>query len=122
LLRDLAVNHTHGVTDAGRLRELEGFAASAPLAARFISAGEVALEPTGKGADEAIGHLFVILYDAMRDGSWKRLKRCPGIGCQFTFYDYSRNRRATWCSMSVCGNRAKVRNYQERRRTARSVK
>jgi predicted RNA-binding Zn ribbon-like protein len=80
------------------------------------------LEPTAGGAGEAVGRLLTILYDAMRDGSWKRLKRCPGMGCPFTFYDSSRNRTATWCSMSVCGNRAKVRSYQERRRTARAVK
>ncbi len=121
LLRELAADHTHGVVDAGRLAQLEAVAASAPLAARFASPDEVALEPTGAGADEAIGRLLVILYDAIRDGSWRRLKRCPGMGCPFTFYDSSRNRTATWCSMSVCGNRAKVRSYQERRRSARPV-
>lgn len=122
LLRELAVDNTHGTHNAVLLRELDAVAAAAPLTAHFASPAEITLEPAPGGASAAVGRLLIILYDAIREGSWRRLKRCPGMGCPFTFYDSSRNRTATWCSMSVCGNRAKVRNYQERRRTARAVK
>ena len=43
---------------------------------------------------------------------WERLKACPQ--CGWSFYDYSRNRSATWCSMSLCGNRLKTRAYRRR--------
>jgi predicted RNA-binding Zn ribbon-like protein len=33
-----------------------------------------------------------------------------------SFYDYSPNRSAAWCSMQLCGNRAKTRAYRRRRR------
>ena len=39
---------------------------------------------------------------------WDRLKACPWHTCQVAFYDHSRNRSRTWCSMAVCGNRAKA--------------
>ena len=50
---------------------------------------------------------------AMLDGSWERLKACRN--CHWSFYDYSPNRSATWCSMQLCGNRKKTRAYRRRR-------
>jgi predicted RNA-binding Zn ribbon-like protein len=38
---------------------------------------------------------------------------CPGAGCGWLFADPRRRRR--WCSMAVCGNRAKARRHAERR-------
>jgi predicted RNA-binding Zn ribbon-like protein len=34
----------------------------------------------------------------------------------WAFYDRSKNRSGHWCSMRVCGNRAKARQFRERRR------
>jgi predicted RNA-binding Zn ribbon-like protein len=41
------------------------------------------------------------------------VRACPGDGCGWLFLD-PRGRRV-WCSMAVCGNRAKVRAYAARR-------
>jgi predicted RNA-binding Zn ribbon-like protein len=35
-------------------------------------------------------------------------------GCRWAFYDYSKNRSASWCLMQLCGNRRKIRAYRER--------
>jgi predicted RNA-binding Zn ribbon-like protein len=51
------------------------------------------------------------------DGSWSRLKACRGEHCGWAFYDHSRNRASNWCSMSVCGARAKARRYRRRQRS-----
>ena len=48
----------------------------------------------------------------MADGTWRRLKACREDTCQWAFYDRSKNRSGTWCSMAVCGNRAKARAYR----------
>ncbi|HEY6798435.1 MAG TPA: CGNR zinc finger domain-containing protein [Kineosporiaceae bacterium] len=37
---------------------------------------------------------------------------CPGAGCGWLFAD--RRRRRRWCSMALCGNRAKARRHAER--------
>jgi predicted RNA-binding Zn ribbon-like protein len=38
---------------------------------------------------------------------------CPGVGCGWLFTDPRHRRR--WCSMAVCGNRAKARRHADRR-------
>ena len=68
------------------------------------------------GVSGAIGVLMAITARAMLDGSWSRLKVCPGDDCGWAFYDHSRNQAGRWCSMSVCGGRAKARAHYRRRR------
>jgi hypothetical protein len=62
------------------------------------------------GVDGPLGEILAVVYDAMRDGSWSRFKTCRN--CGFAFWDESRNRSATWCSMKLCGNRLKVRRHR----------
>lgn len=42
------------------------------------------------------------------------VRQCPGRGCGWLFLDRAGRRR--WCTMAVCGNRAKVHRFSERRR------
>jgi predicted RNA-binding Zn ribbon-like protein len=71
---------------------------------------------TGSGLDRALGVVLAITGTAMLDGTWQRLKTCPGDHCGWAFYDHSRNQTGRWCSMSVCGGRAKARAHYHRRR------
>jgi predicted RNA-binding Zn ribbon-like protein len=66
-----------------------------------------------RGAD-ALDEVVAIALTAMLDGSFGRLKACRN--CHWAFYDYSPNRSAAWCSMQLCGNRRKVRDYRRRLR------
>ena len=50
----------------------------------------------------------------MAEGTWSRLKACREHGCEWAFYDATRNRSRTWFDMQVCGNRAKARAYRHR--------
>ncbi len=43
-----------------------------------------------------------------------RVKICPADDCRWAFYDTSRNGSRQWCSMAVCGNRAKARAHRAR--------
>jgi predicted RNA-binding Zn ribbon-like protein len=45
-----------------------------------------------------------------------RVKICPGSGCGWLFVDRTRNSSRRWCEMEVCGSRAKMRRYRQRRR------
>jgi predicted RNA-binding Zn ribbon-like protein len=120
LLRALATANNGHELAAEVTLALNRIGARSPLAVQF-DAGNAALAPLVRGIDGAIAALLATVYEAMRDGTFQRLKRCPGDGCPHTFYDSSRNRTGTWCSMSVCGNRTKVRSYQSRRRAAKST-
>jgi predicted RNA-binding Zn ribbon-like protein len=47
------------------------------------------------------------------------VRQCPGSGCGWLFVDRTGRRR--WCTMEVCGNRAKVRRHSDRERAARTA-
>jgi predicted RNA-binding Zn ribbon-like protein len=74
--------------------------------------GRLSLVADGDALDEVVA----VALRAMLDGSWGRLKACRN--CRWSFYDASPNRSATWCSMQLCGNRAKTRAYRRRRSAA----
>lgn len=74
------------------------------------------LTPHGRDAvDNALATLLGVVADAVAAGNWNRLKACREPSCRWAFYDYSRNRRRTWCSMELCGNRAKARASHHRK-------
>src|SRR5215211_6345493 len=75
------------------------------------------LEPAGDRPAAARALALGIVLEARRDGSWERLKACPGPHCGWAFYDHSRNRSGQWCSMRICGNRTKGATFRRRRRT-----
>lgn len=89
---------------------------------RALAAVSPALDPSGRlvlrGGGDALDEVVRAMGTAMLDGSWARLKACRN--CHWAFYDYSPNRSATWCSMQLCGNRKKTRDYRRRRRLAAS--
>jgi predicted RNA-binding Zn ribbon-like protein len=83
------------------------------------AAGRLALELSDDGQlgvrmeGDEIDRIVALAFAAMLDGSWERLKACRN--CRWSFYDYSPNRSATWCSMQLCGNRKKTRAYRRRK-------
>lgn len=42
------------------------------------------------------------------------IKACQGKSCTLLFYDETNRHERRWCSMAVCGNRAKQEAYRER--------
>jgi predicted RNA-binding Zn ribbon-like protein len=44
------------------------------------------------------------------------VRACSSNTCQWFFLDTSKNHRRRWCSMKLCGNRAKVRKFYARQR------
>ena len=70
---------------------------------------------------DALGAVLAAAARLALLGSWERFKICPAEGCLRAFFDRSRNRSRTWCSMQVCGNREKARNWRERTKKVVSV-
>jgi len=44
------------------------------------------------------------------------IRKCADESCDLLFYDSTKNHRRRWCSMSACGNRAKVAAHRARQR------
>jgi predicted RNA-binding Zn ribbon-like protein len=47
----------------------------------------------------------------------QRIRKCAGEGCALLFVDTSRSGERRWCSMAGCGNKAKVAEFRQRRRS-----
>jgi predicted RNA-binding Zn ribbon-like protein len=56
--------------------------------------------------------------DLLTDARLERVRQCAGDNCLWLFLDTSKNGSRRWCSMSDCGNRAKVRRFRERPESA----
>jgi predicted RNA-binding Zn ribbon-like protein len=116
-LRGLAAGNNDASPDlaAVSLAEVNRAAAGARVEV-LLEADGPRFAATGTGLDRALGVVLAITGTAMLDGTWQRLKTCPGHHCGWAFYDHSRNQTGRWCSMSVCGGREKARAHYRRRR------
>lgn len=101
--------------DAGRA--LDELLADAPLVLGIDAQGEAALRPAPGLTGTALltARVAAGIAAAAADGSWRRLKACEAHDCQWVYYDRSPAARSRWCSMAVCGSRAKMRSYRARR-------
>jgi predicted RNA-binding Zn ribbon-like protein len=112
-LLQLALANADEPSDLARAgRVLDGQATRSGLAVRFGPSAR--LEARADGVDGALGRLLAAVAGAMADGSWPRFKACREETCRWVFVDRARNRSRQWCSMEVCGNRAKARAYRAR--------
>jgi predicted RNA-binding Zn ribbon-like protein len=117
-LRALLFANNGEPLDTAAVETLNRAAGHVALSLRFGADGRPDLTPQGGGIDRALGTILAIVFASMADGSWARLKACRADTCQWAFYDQSRNRSGQWCSMAVCGNRAKARTYRHRHKPA----
>lgn len=91
------VAHRHGDGDHLELQEM-----------RRWRSPEALLLPIG----EALGR-FVC------DENFSDVKACEGQGCTLMFADHTRGRARRWCSMAICGNRAKQAAHRNRLKSKR---
>jgi predicted RNA-binding Zn ribbon-like protein len=117
-LRALLLANAGEPLDPDAIAQLNESAARIRLLVRFDDSGSSSLDSEKGGIECALGEILAIVHRSMADGTWPRLKACREETCVWAFYDTSRNRSAHWCSMAVCGNRAKARNYRQRHKRA----
>jgi predicted RNA-binding Zn ribbon-like protein len=113
-------------TGAARLSPSELHRLNAALAG---AARVASLVPSGRGY--AVGRalrwespdaLLVLVAEAIADlvatARFALVRECAGPGCTLWFLDRTKAHRRQWCSMAVCGNRAKVAAHRRRARRA----
>jgi predicted RNA-binding Zn ribbon-like protein len=114
-LRALGLANNGETLDDARLTALNRAAAAYPVLVG-VDAEEWSLRPAEMGVGGFLGAILSTLARSMADGSWSRIKACRNDECQWLFFDQSRNRSGTWCTMKICGSRMKSRAYRSRRR------
>src|ERR1700730_16938854 len=113
-LRGLLSSNNAMPLAAEHIETLNHIARHAPVVVHFRQDGLAELAPDIEGIDGVISSLLAIVYTAMIDGTWMRLKICRNEPCEKAFYDTSKNHSGSWCSMAKCGSRVKARAYRQR--------
>ena len=54
--------------------------------------------------------------DLLVNADFGRIRACAGTGCSLMFLDRTKSGARRWCSMAVCGNRAKASMHRQKRR------
>ena len=116
-LRALGRANNDEPLDDGVVRAMNDAAGRLPLVAGVSDPSSWRLEPASSGVDGFLEGILATLLAAMADGSWSRVKACRNDTCRWLFFDKSRNRSGTWCTMAICGSRMKARTYRARRRS-----
>ena len=119
-LRELALANTLETPPApARRKAIDATLRGFPLVLRLVDE-RPRLVPSPAGARGGLATLVAVLAEARAAGTWERLKACRQETCGWVFYDGSRNRSSSWCSMQICGGRAKASSYRRRRATRQS--
>jgi len=98
----------------GTVTRLGDITARLPARLALADDGRLTMVPATSGVKGGLAGILLIASEAAIAGSWARLKVCSADDCQWAFYDRSPTRNGCWCSMAVCGSRAKSRNYRRR--------
>ena len=115
-LRALGRANNEEPLDAVRLAAMNRAAGRSTLVPSVGDSATWRLAPSAGGVDGYLAGILSTLVTSIADGSWSRMKACRNDSCHWLFFDQSRNRSGTWCSMAICGSRMKARTYRARRR------
>jgi predicted RNA-binding Zn ribbon-like protein len=116
-LRSLLRGNNGEEISVAKLTPLREAAERTRIRTAFSADGELELVPARSGLSGFEARLLMAVEHLQCHGAWPRVKACTEDSCQWAFFDTTRNRSRTWCSMDVCGNREKTRRYRERKGT-----
>jgi len=68
--------------------------------------------------DQLILPIAHAVADLICNQNYDRIRNCDGPTCTIEFLDTSKNGKRRWCSMQVCGNRAKASAHRQRAKTS----
>ncbi|MDG4823379.1 CGNR zinc finger domain-containing protein [Asanoa sp. WMMD1127] len=93
----------------------------APAAARrtltrALARFPLTASPDGLTSGALFGPVVAGYAHGVATGEFARMRQCPAGDCSWVFWDSSAKGGRKWCTMGVCGNRAKARAYAARRR------
>lgn len=113
--RALLRTNNGGEAGEAELAPLRDAAERSRYRTSFGPDGELTLAPARADLSGFEARLLLAMERIQAQGAWPRLKACTDDGCQWAFFDTTRNRSRTWCSMEECGNKEKTRRYRARK-------
>jgi len=114
--RPLAADALHYLLPLNRVLERdEGFA---QLVARDVARDGEGLELRSLRRWRSPDSLLLPIAEAMArlvcEEDFTQVKACEGPACTLMFVDHTRGHARRWCSMAICGNRAKQAAHRHR--------
>jgi len=100
---------------------LNAYIQDAALHSRLVeSAGrcEWRFDNMGSAFDAMLWPIARAAADLLASSDVALVRACSSPTCQWYFLDTSKNHHRRWCSMKQCGNRAKVRKFYAKTKTA----
>jgi predicted RNA-binding Zn ribbon-like protein len=70
-----------------------------------------------RSADDLLLPVAQAIAELVTTADFADVKKCEGSSCVLHFHDTTRGGRRRWCSMAVCGNRAKQAAHRDRAAT-----
>jgi predicted RNA-binding Zn ribbon-like protein len=64
--------------------------------------------------DDLLPRIAAACAHLICEADFRYVRNCEGPTCSLYFLDVSKNHRRRWCSMEVCGNRAKAAAHRKR--------
>ena len=122
-LRQFVRRHAGRALKASALKELEELnkllakdhvyfqieSSPAPASSFELKLGRRWTEP-----EQLLQPIASAIGDLVSAADFRLIRACENPGCTIFFYDRSKNHRRRWCSMAICGNRAKVAAFRNR--------
>jgi predicted RNA-binding Zn ribbon-like protein len=75
---------------------------------------ELAVDRPWRSPESLLLPVATAMAQLLVNADFRHVKACEGQGCTLMFLDTTRGRMRRWCSMAVCGNRAKQAAHRER--------
>jgi predicted RNA-binding Zn ribbon-like protein len=100
---------------------LNAYIQDAALHSRLVeSAGRCQwrFDNMGSAFDAMLWPIARAAADLLASSDVALVRACSSETCQWYFLDTSKNHHRRWCSMKQCGNRAKVRKFYAKKKTA----
>lgn len=109
---------SHQPVPESALRAINELLSRGAAYAKLTRVGRGFAREVRRNLDRPIDLLVPVAEDAadlLCECAPERVRKCANPACILIFHDTSRSRTRRWCSMNLCGNRAKVAAHYRRR-------
>lgn len=77
---------------------------------------EVQISYTGQTTARLLGPVAELAAGLIARAPFELVRQCEHPECTLWFYDRTKSHRRRWCSMALCGNRAKVARFRQQQK------
>lgn len=117
--RELVEARKHGArADPGRLNRFLALMQSVPVLEWDEGGARLVQQMLSASPLQPLGQVALAVAELLTEPSFELVRQCEHPGCVMWFYDRTKSHRRRWCTMAVCGNRAKAAEFRKRKQAA----